>query len=332
MQYGEVLSLGKETVLKVLITGGAGFIGSNLALRIQKLRPTWTATILDNFSTGKRENLSGFRGEVVEGDILNLNSTNDTVFNETEVVVHLAALGSVPRSLNDPMKTFSNNTLGTQIVLEKMRLANCKRIVFSSSSSVYGQNPSFPKKETDYLAPLSPYAASKSSGESLIISYVNSFEFKATIFRFFNVYGPRQNPDGPYAAVIPKFIQSAIAGKAIEIYGDGEQTRDFTFVDNVTDSIIHSIENKVELSTPVNLALGSQVSILEIVNTLDSILGKKHPYRFLPERKGDVKSSKADTTLFETYFTGQKQTDFTQGLKATIDWFSLAEKQVEVGS
>lgn len=327
-----MLSLGKETVLKVLITGGAGFIGSNLALRIQKLRPTWTATILDNFSTGKRENLSGFRGEIVEGDILNLNSTNDTVFNETEVVVHLAALGSVPRSVNDPMKTFSNNTLGTQILLEKMRLANCKRIVFSSSSSVYGQNPSFPKKETDYLAPLSPYAASKSAGESLIMSYANSFEFKATIFRFFNVYGPRQNPEGPYAAVIPKFIQSALTGKAIEINGDGKQTRDFTFIDNVTDSIIESIDNELQPSTPVNLALGSQVSVLEIVKTLESILGRTITYRFLPERIGDVKSSKADTEVFETFFTAQKKIDFEQGLKATIDWFSLAENQVGVGS
>ena len=327
-----MLSLGKETVLKVLITGGAGFIGSNLALRIQKLKPTWTATILDNFSTGKRENLSGFRGEIVEGDILNLNSTNDTVFNETEVVVHLAALGSVPRSVNDPMKTFSNNTLGTQILLEKMRLANCKRIVFSSSSSVYGQNPSFPKKETDYLAPLSPYAASKSAGESLIMSYANSFEFKATIFRFFNVYGPRQNPEGPYAAVIPKFIQSALTGKAIEINGDGKQTRDFTFIDNVTDSIIESIDNELQPSTPVNLALGSQVSVLEIVKTLESILGRTITYRFLPERIGDVKSSKADTEVFETFFTAQKKIDFEQGLKATIDWFSLADNQVGVGS
>jgi UDP-glucose 4-epimerase len=332
MQYGEVLRLSKEIVLKVLITGGAGFIGSNLALRIQRLRPTWNVIILDNFSTGKPENLSGFSGKVIEGDILDLDSTKDTLFNETEAVVHLAALGSVPRSLNDPMKTFSNNTLGTQILLEKMRLANCKRIVFSSSSSVYGQNPSFPKKETDYLAPLSPYAASKSAGESLIMSYANSFEFKATIFRFFNVYGPRQNPEGPYAAVIPKFIQSALTGKAIEINGDGKQTRDFTFIDNVTDSIIESIDNELQPSTPVNLALGSQVSILEIVKTLESILGRTIPHRFLPERKGDVKSSKADTKVFETYFTAQKKIDFEQGLKATIDWFSLAENQVGVGS
>jgi len=234
--------------MKVLITGGAGFVGTNLTIELLKIGHD--VKIIDDLSTGLEQNAPK-DAELIKASILDLEKLHKASKN-SDVIVHLGARGSVPRSIKDPVATHNVNSTGTLNVLEAAR-ANESHYIFSSSSSVYGSNKALPKNENMVLRPLTPYAASKMTGEALSLSYSNSFALSVSTFRFFNIFGPWQRPDHEYAAVIPKWISKCLAGDEIEIFGDGEQTRDFTYVTTVVQVIVNCISNKVLHPEPVNL-------------------------------------------------------------------------------
>lgn len=308
--------------MRLLITGGAGFIGSNLALRCQELFPSWKIHILDNLATGNPDNLKEFQGEFITGDVCDKGLV-DNLVSRSDAVVHLAALGSVPRSIANPEKTFRSNVLGTESVLSSLSRHKDKRLIFASSSSVYGGNPSQPKRETDYTIPLSPYAASKAAGEALIAGYSSAFEFGATVFRFFNVYGPRQSPEGEYAAVIPKFLSAALAGEGLEIYGDGSKTRDFTYVQDVVDAIIFGLEESERLPNRIlNLAQGRPVSVARLAELVANLTrrGSSLPVTYFEPRVGDPSHSESDPTLLMKAFPRLQFTSLEKGLEETIRW------------
>ncbi len=237
-----------------------------------------------------------------------------------EAVVHLAALGSVPRSVKDPVRTHNVNATGTLLVLEAARRVGA-HVVFSSSSSVYGRNPELPKRESMTPMPLSPYAVSKLSAEQYVCSYGTQYDLPVLPFRFFNVYGPYQRADHVYAAVIPRFLDAALAGKPVTIYGDGTQTRDFTFVGDVVRIIVMALENKTTAAWPVNLAFGRRISLNDLVTTLEDILGQEIERVFEPSRPGDVPHSQADNTELTQLFGASEPAPFIDGLRSTVDWF-----------
>ena len=236
--------------MKVLITGGAGFVGTNLALDL--LESDHDVKIIDDLSTGLKENIP-VEAEFINQSLTDINQVKEAI-KDCEVVVHLGARGSVPRSIKNPIATHDVNSTGTLNVLEAAR-QNGSHYIFSSSSSVYGSNKTLPKNEEMILRPMTPYAASKLSGEALSLAYAKSYDLPVSVFRFFNIFGPWQRPDHEYAAVLPKWINKCLQGEEIEIFGDGEQTRDFTYVGTVVKIISRCISNKVLHPEPVNLRL-----------------------------------------------------------------------------
>lgn len=315
--------------MRLLITGGAGFIGSNLALAAQRANPHWRITVLDNLFSGSVDNLAGFRGKVVIGDLRDENLLRSLVKN-SDAVVHLAAVGSVPRSIASPSTTFSNNVEGTERLLECVRDSAGKKVVFASSSSVYGGNPKNPKAETDFLSPLSPYAASKVAGEALMAGYAAVYDFDPVVFRFFNVYGPRQNPQGTYAAVVPKFLRAALRDEEITIHGDGTQTRDFTHIDSVTQVLLASLDGIQGFQGPLNLAFGSETSISSLAETVSLVIGKKVRLKYAQGRVGDARVSRSDPTEFSRRFPGLVGIPLKEGLEITASW--IRKNQMELSS
>lgn len=301
--------------MRVVVTGGAGFIGTNLVRRL--LQHGHTVVALDNLSGGS---LAGFpsQAKFIEGDIRELD-TLESAFSSADAVVHLAARGSVPRSVAEPRVAFDVNANGTLAVLEAAR-RNDSALIFASSSSVYGRNRKNPKNEEMWVSPMSPYAASKLAGESLVGSYAESYGMNVLSFRFFNVFGPWQRPDHVYAAVVPKWMWRAIHGQAIQIDGDGMQSRDFTSVHTVTDVLIDSIERGVSLPTPVNLAYGNNFTLLELKGSIESIIGKELEVEYCPPRKADVKASQNDPTLLKELFPGVEPRSFESTLRETYEW------------
>ena len=305
--------------MKVLVTGGAGFIGTNLTLNL--LSSGYEVKVFDDLSTGLKANIPK-DADFVNASILEANQI-DKAIKDCEVVVHLAARGSVPRSIKDPIATHNVNSTGTLNVLEAARTSK-SHYIFSSSSSVYGSNMILPKNEDMVLRPITPYAASKMSGEGLSLAYAKTYELSISTFRFFNIFGPWQRPDHEYAAVLPKWISKCMKGDEIEIFGDGEQTRDFTYVGTVIKIITNCISNKVLHPEPVNLAYGNNISLNQVTDLLKNDspdLKVKH----LPPRDGDVLHSKNDPKLVKSLYSNINVEKFETSLRETINWFKSAK-------
>ena len=304
--------------MRIVITGGAGFIGANLCRCLAELGHQVVA--LDDLSTGKVANLQGLDVELVEGSIVDRPLVR-RVLVAADAVVHLAARGSVPRSLAYPLATHEANATGSAEVLEAARLAEVGHVVVASSSSVYGANPTLPKHEDLAPAPLSPYGASKLLTEGLALAYQRSFGTPVLAFRFFNVFGPLQPADHDYAAVIPRFLDAALAGRAVEVHGDGEQTRDFTYVGTVVNVVADALLHGRTHDGPVNLAFGSQISLLEVLDRLEQLLGQPIARHHVGTRTGDVRYSQADSTRLLGLFPDLRPVPFDDGLAATLSWF-----------
>jgi UDP-glucose 4-epimerase len=303
-----------------LVTGGAGFIGANLCSTLSADEAVSSITVLDDLSTGALANLNHGNVEFVEGSILSPELL-DTVVAGVDAIIHLAARPSVPRSLRDPVTTHAVNTTGTIEVLEAARRAGRPHVVVASSSSVYGANPVIPKRENLATAPMSPYAASKLAAEAYALAYQRSFDLPVLAFRFFNVFGPLQSANHPYAAVVPAFISAALHGEPLILHGDGEQTRDFTFVDTVARIIQRAIHRRVCETEPVNLAFGTRTSLVELIGLLEQLVGHPLAIEHTPPRPGDVRHSQADSTRVRKLFSEVEPTALEPALRATIDWF-----------
>jgi UDP-glucose 4-epimerase len=305
-------------VKRVLVTGGGGFIGSNLVRHLSNVSAA-EVVVLDDFSTGLRSNLDGLPAKVIEGTICDL-ATVEKAMDGCDAVVHLAALGSVPRSIVDPMGTHQVNVNGTLNVLQSARSQHAK-VVFSSSSSVYGANPQLPKVETMTTMPMSPYAVSKLSGEQYLRAYGLCYNIEILPFRFFNIFGPGQRADHQYTAVIPLFIDAAMNDRSPIVHGDGTQSRDFTFVGDVVEILARSLFENINSPDPVNLAFGGRYTLLEVLKLLAVQLGHPIQPEHVESRAGDVPHSQADSSRLRSLFVGTEPTPFAQGLQTTVDWF-----------
>ena len=301
---------------KVLVTGGAGFIGSNLVHAL--LARGDDVRILDNFSTGDRGNLEGLDVEIVEGELRSYERVHNAV-RKMEIVYHLGALGSVPRSVQDPLTSNAVNVEGTLNVLLAARDEGVRRVVYSSSTSVYGSTRELPTTEESAPDPISPYAVAKLAAERYCVSFSRVYEsFESVVLRYFNVFGPRQSPSSQYAAVVPRFITAIDAGRPIEIHGDGEQSRDFTYVGNVVDATIRAGGAESANGEIFNVAGGSPTSVNRIADTIGEILGKPVERRHLPSRAGDIRNSWADLSKSERVLGYVPRVDLAEGLRATV--------------
>ena len=304
--------------MKILITGGAGFIGSNLSRYILNTGKH-EVRVLDDLSTGEAENLTGLDVEFIQGTILDEAVLADQM-SSVDAVIHLGAIPSVPRSIQNPIRSHHANATGTLNVLEAAKAAAVEQVVVASSSSVYGSNPVSPKGEFDWTRPMSPYAVSKHATEGYAIAYNYAYGMKNLAFRFFNVYGPGQLAGHAYAAVIPQFIDAALRGVPLTVTGDGTQSRDFTYIDSVCEALLRSVEQCTTSHDPVNLAFGSNTSLLELIELLQTQLGRDLEVNFVPERVGDVKASKADNHRLSELFPDIHPFDIEVGLANTIAW------------
>lgn len=304
-----------DQVTRVAVTGGAGFVGTNLVLRL--ISEGHEVVVVDDFSTGLKSNVEQLNCRVdeisfVDGEAL------DKSLKGCDWVFHLGARGSVPRSIKNPQATFEANTVGTLNVLNAARKFG-SRVVFSSSSSVYGRNLELPKREESWMAPLTPYAASKLSGEALVQSYAESFGIPAVTFRFFNIFGAWQRPDHDYAAVIPKWIWKAIRNEELEVFGDGKTSRDFTYVDTVVDILISTLRRQFSYPTPINLAFGNNITLNQLIEQIKGIYPKLK-ITYSPERKGDVRGSQNDPMLINRLFPEIQPVSFEEGIRRTNEW------------
>ncbi len=304
-----------------LVTGGAGFIGSNIVRTL--IEEGHSVRVVDNLITGRKKNLEGYFDKIdfIEGDITE-KEISDNAAKDMDYILHQAALPSVPRSVKDPIQSNNMNINGTLILLEAARKAKVKRLVYAGSSSAYGDQQSDVKYEALSPAPLSPYAVTKLCGEYYCKVYKTCFGLETIAIRYFNVFGPRQDPTSQYGAVIPKFIYAFIHNQRPVIYGDGKQTRDFTFVqNNVRANILAALSEKGAGET-INVACGISFSLLQIIEILTRITGKKIEPVFEPSRKGDVKHSLADIKKAKELIGYEVIVPFEEGLKKTYEWFS----------
>jgi UDP-glucose 4-epimerase len=307
-----------------LVTGGAGFIGSHVVERL--LHDGGRVRVLDNFSTGSLSFLpfaSQFPDEleILEGDIRDLD-TVERAARGTGVIFHQAAMRSVPRSVKDPLGANANNVTGTLNVLEAARRAGTRRVVYASSSSVYGDRPDLPKREDQPPAPISPYAVSKAAGEQYAAVWNRLFEVETVGLRYFNVFGPRQDPASEYAAVIPRFILWGFAGRPLEVHGDGQQSRDFTYIDNVVEANLLAAGASAAAGEVFNVGCGSRVSLLEIIQKLEEMLGRSLQRRHTPAREGDVRHTLADVSKAKRLMGYTPLVDFDEGFRRTVEYFS----------
>jgi len=300
---------------RVLVTGGAGFIGSNLARAL--LDAGEDVRVLDNFSTGSRTNLEGLPVEIVEGELRSYERVHNAV-RGVEVVFHLGALGSVPRSLQDPLTSSAVNVEGTLNVLLAARDAGVRRVVYSSSTSVYGSSRERPTRESSPLDPISPYGVAKLAAEKYCIAFSRVYEsFESVVLRYFNVFGPRQSPFSQYAAVVPLFITAIAAGEPITIYGDGEQSRDFTYVDNAVDATIAAASADGASGRVFNVAGGAPASVNHVADSIGAILDRPVEKSFEPSRPGDIRDSWADLTAARDVLGYEPAVGLDEGLRRT---------------
>ena len=304
---------------RILITGGAGFIGSNLIEELNRVVPSVEVVSFDDYSTGSKENLRSLRVHQITGSILDRPAVLGAA-DGADCIVHLAALGSVPRSVKDPTTSHDVNVTGTVNVLEAARHHRVPQFIFASSSSVYGSNPDNPKRHSNWTAPASPYAASKLAAESYVLAYQHTFGLNSLAFRLFNVYGPKQSAEGPYSAVIPRFMEACIAGQRIEVHGDGTQSRDFTYVKNVAEVISTSIQARKSSPRPVNLAFGVGTSVLRLASLIEDLGKTTLDIDFLPPRPGDVHTSLGDPSELQGLFPRVSRTSIEEGLERTLNW------------
>lgn len=309
-----------------LVTGGAGFIGSHIVERL--LKEGHSVRVLDNFSTGRRENLSfvnnyplsAKRYTLIEGDIRNLNTCREAV-KGIDFLLHQAAMRSVPKSVNDPLSYNEVNVTGTLNLLLASRDFKVKRFVYASSSSVYGETEKLPEKETDLPQPISPYAASKMTGEHYCRVFSHIYKLETVCLRYFNVFGPRQSLESEYAVVVPKFITSILNDKNPPVHGDGRQSRDFTYIDNVVEANLLSCEIRGISGEVFNIASGRAYTVLELLGHLNKILGTHLRPEFTPPRPGDVRHTLASIKKAKKLLNFKVEVDFLQGLKDTLEWF-----------
>ncbi len=309
---------------KVLVTGGAGFIGSNLADGL--IDAGAKVVVIDNFVTGFRENLDEIRGdfEFVEAD-LNDSDIVSKAIQDVEIVFHQAALPSVPRSVDSPRETHDACVNATFNLLIHAKDAGVRRFVYAASSSAYGDQKILPKVETKRPQPLSPYAAAKLMGEHYCSVFSHVYGLETMSLRYFNVFGPRQNPSSMYSGVISRFIDALMSGKAPVIYGDGGQSRDFTYVANVVDANIRAAQTDKGIGQAVNTANGEKITLLELLEVLKKITGNESAEpKFETVRDGDVRHSQADNSLARELFDYKKLVDLEEGLRRTIDWWKLS--------
>lgn len=304
--------------MRVVVTGGAGFIGGNLCRAL--VESGHEVVAFDDLSSGRRANLAGVTLDLVEASLLDRDVLSDAVAG-ADAVVHLAARGSVPRSLLHPVETHAVNATGTVNVLEAARQAGVRHVIFSSSSSVYGANEVLPKHEDLAIAPVSPYAASKAAAETAAVAYQHSFGLPVLVFRFFNVFGPLQAAGHDYAAVIPRFLAAALSARPAEIHGDGLQSRDFTYVGTVVRVIIDALARGVTSLAPVNLAFGSRVDLLGVLDIMEELLGRTIDRQHVDPRPGDVRHSQADASRLLSLFPDVRPVPLGEGLEATVAWF-----------
>lgn len=307
-----------------LITGGAGFIGSNIATYLMK-NNAGKVVVLDNLSNGYLSNIEQFLGksnfEFIEGDITDLE-TCEKAMKGVDYISHQAALGSVPRSIENPLATHLANATGFLNILTAAKESNVKRIVFASSSSVYGDSKELPKKEENIGRQLSPYAVSKHTKELYAKVFADVYGLDVVGLRYFNIFGPNQNPGGPYAAAIPLFMDAVLKHKSPFINGDGEQSRDFTFVENAVQANIKALFSKKEVKGQiVNIACGGRVTINELFNSIRDIVGNDVKPIYRGDRPGDVKDSLANISLAKELIGYNPEFGIDDGLKITIDWF-----------
>lgn len=303
-----------------LVTGGAGFIGSHITERL--VREGHAVRVLDNFSSGHEANLESFRSgvELIRGDIRDVQLVNEAT-KGVDVVFHEAALGSVPRSVADPVTTHEVNITGTLNVLLAARDAGVQRVVYASSSSVYGETPVLPKREDMSPQPLSPYALSKLAGEHYASVFKHVYGFEIVSLRYFNIFGPRQDPESQYAAVIPRFITALLEGKAPIVYGDGLQSRDFTYVENVVNANLLAAEAKDAGGRAFNVACGGRYTLLDLLAKMKEILGSDIEPIHEAARAGDVRDSQASVEAAEQALGYRVSVDFEEGLRKTVDWY-----------
>jgi len=304
--------------MKCLVTGGGGFIGSHLC-RFLSARGD-EVIVLDNFSTGKHENLEGVDVRIIEGDIRNFAHATQAVHG-VDTVFHQAAFCSVVRSVQDPRSTHEVNTTGTLNVFEASRKAGVRRVVFASSSSVYGDSASLPKEESMPTAPLSPYAISKLVGEHYAALYWRLFGLETVGLRYFNVFGPRQDPDSEYAAVIPKFLHGILNREEIQVFGDGSQTRDFTYIDNVVHANVAASTSPDAAGQVLNIACAESWSLMELLKLLEAVLQREATVVHRERRVGDVKHSLASIEKAKQLLGYSPTIGFDEGIRKTTAWF-----------
>lgn len=306
--------------MRYLVTGGAGFIGSNIVEELVKRSEQ--VKVIDNFITGRRENLEPFldKIELVEGDIRDLNLM-EKLAKEVDYVIHQAAFRSVPKSVENPVLCNDINITGTLNVLIAARKAGIKRVVYASSSSVYGNVEIFPQKEDFLPNPLSPYGVSKLAGEYYCRVFAATFGLETVSLRYFNVFGPRQNPESKYSAVIPAFIDKMLKNNRPSVDGDGMQSRDFTYVYNVVEANLSAVVSKDVSGEVINVGCGENYTILDIIKVLNKFLGSDIKPVFDPPRKGDARKTQADISRLKKYLGLTPTIKFEEGLKKTLEWF-----------
>lgn len=309
--------------MKYLVTGGAGFIGTNIVKEL--LGKGEKVKVLDNFSTGKRENILPYINnknfELIEGDLRSFHTVRDAV-RGVEFVLHQGALPSVPRSITDPITSNDVNVLGTLNVLEASKEFGVKRVVYASSSSVYGNSIEFTKTEDLPVKPLSPYALSKYAGERYCQIYYNLYDLETVCLRYFNVFGPNQDPTSQYSAVIPKFIKAMMNDLSPTIFGDGLQSRDFTYVqNNVSANLLACLSDKA-VGEVINIACGQSFSLLDLVDAINKVLNKNIEPIFEKSKKGEIKHSLADISKAKKLLNYNVKVPFVDGIKKTIGYYS----------
>lgn len=306
--------------MKYLITGGAGFIGSNIARKL--LEQGHTVRILDNFSSGRAENLADIIDniELVEGDIRDYWTVTQAV-KGIDYVLHQAALPSVPRSVKNPLTSNEVNINGTLHILEASRVAGVKKLAMASSSSIYGESEVLPKHEGMTPSPLSPYAVTKLTDEHYCRVYWQLYKFPTVCLRYFNIFGPHQDPNSEYAAVIPKFITALVERRSPVVYGDGEQSRDFTYIDNCVEANLLAISNDKIVGDAYNVACGGRFTLNELLDKLREIIGVDTKAKYDPARPGDIKHSYADVSKLGAFGYDPK-IGFDEGLRRTVAFFA----------
>lgn len=307
---------------KYLVTGGSGFIGSHLVRAL--LEQGAFVRVLDNFSTGRRENLSGLNIEMLEGDIRDAAKAAEAV-SGIDIIFHEAAFVSVPQSMEDPLPCFDINQHGTEILLEAARKAKVGRVVLASSAAVYGDSEMMPLDEMVPLRPFSPYAVSKRVDELYTEMYTRSFGLDVVALRYFNVYGPRQRPDSMYAAAVPIFARRLIDGKPITIYGDGGQTRDLVYVGDIVRANLAASEHAAAPGQIFNVCTGDETSVLDLVETMRSFFPDAPAPEFAPARSGDIYRSIGNPAKAKNLLDFTAQTSLTDGLKAVVDWMKVSD-------